>query len=160
MKPIIAAVSCFIALLANPASATSCSASSSGVAFGAYLPNQAAPADSAGLLTVTCSKGVLEIFPVTVNYTVEFSRGNSAAYSPRELTSGANKLRYNLYNDASRANVWGNATGGTSHTTGSIGLLLVLVPVAASHTIYGRIFASQNAVPGTYADSIVVTIVY
>jgi spore coat protein U-like protein len=97
---------------------------------------------------------------VTVNYSVDFSRGGSANYSPREMTSGANKLQYNLYSDASRASVWGDTTGGTSHAAGSIGLLSVLVPVSASHTIYGRIFASQNAVPGNYADSIVVTIVY
>ncbi len=160
MKPLLAATLLVIASSSGPALAASCSVSSSGVALGVYRPNQATPADSAGLVTVTCSRDVLETLPVTVNYSVDFSRGNSANYSPREMTSGTSKLQYNLYSDASRASVWGDTTGGTSHGTGSIDLQLVLVPVSASHTIYGRIFASQNAVPGNYADSIVVTIVY
>jgi spore coat protein U-like protein len=160
MKPLLAATFLFIASLATPALAATCSASSSGVALGVYRPNQATPADSAGFVTVTCSRDVLETFPVTVNYSVDFSRGNSANYSPREMTSGTNKLQYNLYSDASRASVWGDTTGGTAHATGSIGLQSVMVPVSASHTVYGRIFSSQNAVPGNYADSIVVTIVY
>ena len=160
MKPLLAVTFFFIASLATPARATTCSATSSGVALGIYRPNQATPADSAGLVTITCSKDVLETFPVTVNYSVDFSRGSSTNFSPREMTSGTSKLQYNLYSDASRASVWGDTTGGTSRATGSISLQTVLVPVSASHTIYGRIFANQNAVPGNYVDSIVVTIVY
>jgi spore coat protein U-like protein len=31
---------------------------------------------------------------------------------------------------------------------------------SGTHSLYGRIFGSQNAFPGTYADSVVVTVTY
>ncbi len=147
-------------LLSTPLIAATCGISSTGVAFGAYTPNQRTPVDSVGSVTVSCSKSALDSASVTVNYSVNFSSGSASGFSPREMTSGVNKLGYNLYQDISRSNVWGDATGGTSNASGSINLSQVMLPVVATHTVYSRIFASQNAVPGSYADSIVVTIEY
>lgn len=149
-----------LTLLPLPVLGATCSVSATGVALGTYTPNQPAPADSAGSITVSCAKGALDTLPMTTTYSVDISRGSSSSYSPRELTSGANTLRYNLYRDAVRINIWGDTTGGTSNVTGALQLQPSPGFASATHTIHGRIFGSQNAVPGAYADSIVVTVGY
>lgn len=145
---------------ALPATAATCSISTTGVSLGSYTPNQAAPADSAASLNVACTKSPLETGPLTVAYAVEISTGGSASFSPREMTSGRNTLRYNLYRDALRSTIWGDTTGGTANVTGSLQLQTSPGTASAVHTIYGRIFSSQNATPGVYADTIVITISY
>ena len=150
----------FLALLAMPAFGASCSVTATGVAFGSYIPNQAMPADSAGSMTIVCLKGVLDSLPLTVSYSIDMSRGSSVSYSPREMTSGANTLRYNLYRDALRLSIWGDTTGGTSNVTGALLLPAPLGSASVVHNVYSRIFAGQNAVPGIYADSIIVTVTY
>ena len=149
-----------LALLASPVFGATCSASASGVSLGTYTPNQAAPADSAGSIVVVCTKGALDTLPMTVNYSVNINRGGSASYSPRDMTNGTNALHYNLYRDAVRINIWGDTTGGTSNVTGALVLQPTPGSATGTHTVYGRVFASQNAVPGAYADSIVVTVSY
>ena len=150
----------FLALPATPVFSATCSVSSVGVSFGTYIPNQAIPADSAGSITIACVKGILDTLPMTVTYSVDISRGSSVSYSPREMTSGANALRYNVYRDALRISIWGDTTGGTANVTGMLQLLAPLGSASAAHNVYSRIFAGQNAVPGIYADSIVVTVAY
>ena len=160
MKSFLTMPILFLALLAMPVFGATCSLTATGVSFGTYIPNQAMPADSAGSVTIVCLKGVLDTLPLTVTYSININRGSSSSYSPREMTSGANTLRYNLYRDASRLNVWGDTTGGTSNVTGALQLQAPLGSASVMHTVYSRIFASQNAVPGIYADSIVVTVAY
>lgn len=150
----------FLALLAMPVFGATCSVTATGVSFGSYIPNQAMPADSAGSMTIVCLKGVLDSLPTTVSYSIDISRGSSVSYSPREMTSGANTLRYNLYRDALRLSIWGDTTGGTSNITGALLLPAPLGSASVTHNVYSRIFAGQNAVPGIYADSIIVTVMY
>jgi spore coat protein U-like protein len=76
------------------------------------------------------------------------------------MTGSANKLRYNLYRDALRLNIWGDTTGGTSNLTGSLLLQSPLGTASGVHGVYARIFSFQNAVPGAYADTVVVTVSY
>ncbi len=154
----VSILSVFVATLAMPLFGATCNVSTTGVSMGIYTPNQAVPLDSVGSLIIECAKGVLDALPLTVNYAVEIGRGASSTYLPREMTSGAAKLRYNLYRDASRFSVWGNTTGGTANVTGTLQLQFGIA--TASHSIYGRIFGGQNAVPGAYSDAILVTVVY
>lgn len=160
MKTVAVAVLLPLLTLALPASAATCSVSTSGIAFGAYNPIQAVPVDSAGSMIVSCTKGALDALPMTVNYTVDLSRGNSSSYASREMTSSSRKLYYDLYRDALRIAVWGDSSGGTVNVPGMLQLQAPLGTASGSHAIYGRIFGSQNAVPGAYADSIVVTVSY
>lgn len=145
---------------ALPASAATCGVSTSGIAFGAYNPIQAVPVDSAGSIVVNCSKGTLDALPMTVNYSVDLSRGSSSSYASREMASSSRKLYYNLYRDALRITVWGDSSGGTVNVPGMLQLQAPLGTASGTHAIYGRIFGNQNAVPGAYADSIVVTVSY
>ena len=99
--------------------ASDCSVTASGVAFGAYDPSLATADDSTGSIVVTC----IYTGPGggnNVNYTVTLSTGTSGSYAPRKLAAGASRLNYNLYRDAARTQVWGNASSGTTVITGSL----------------------------------------
>jgi spore coat protein U-like protein len=57
--------------------------------------------------------------------------------------------------DAARTSVWGDHTGGTSNY-GPVSL--AVLPVTLQ--IYGHIPARQNAKVGSYADTVVVTMLF
>lgn len=79
--------------------------------------------------------------------------GSGATVAVRKLTSGSNTVNYSLYSDSGRATVWGNTVGtDTVAGTGN--------GAAQSYTVYGRITAQTTPAPGTYTDTITVTVTY
>lgn len=135
-----------------------CSVSASATSFGVYNPFNATPQDTTGSVTVSC-QGLLGL-PIHIleGYTIALSTGSSGSYATRQLVGPGYQLQYNLYTDPGRTSVWGDGSNGTavlSHTT-----LLELFPYDKTYTIYGRIAAGQNVPPGSYTDTIIVTIDY
>lgn len=64
-------------------------------------------------------------------------------------------LRYQLYQDASYSNIWGDGVNG--------GMQKVITTTGAvkEHTVYARLFASNTLpTPGKYTDTLLVTISY
>jgi spore coat protein U-like protein len=90
------------------------------------------------------------------SFTVALSAGNSNDFTTRTMSNGSNTLAYNLYVDSNRMMIWGDGTGGTSTQTFS-GLLSLL---STSFTVYGRAPKSQYPAPGSYTDTITVTVTY
>jgi len=134
------------AALGFAAPALSCTVSVVGVSFGAIDPLGAGAIDSTGQVSVTCDPGG--------NYQVELGAG-TGSYAQREMTGpGSGVLDYNLYTDVSRSVVWGDGTVGSAVVSGSDG------GAGTTHTVYGRIPASQSPVAGSYADNIIVTVVF
>jgi spore coat protein U-like protein len=138
--------------------AVTCTVSATGPVFGIYNPLSASPTEANGLVTATCT--LLSGGATTVSLVSSYSTGSSGTYSTRTLLSGASVLNYNLYYDAAYTQIRGNGTGGS--VTGSASLTLTPAnPTAqADGVIYGRIPAGQDVSPGSYLDSIVVTITY
>jgi spore coat protein U-like protein len=141
--------------------AVDCTVTASGVAFGVYDPSLGTPDDSTGSVVVTCvytGPGGVD----TANYTVTFSTGTGGSYAPRKLTAGASRLDYNLFLDAARTQVWGNASSGTTIITGSlrVGPGNGNGTRTATHVVYGRIPQLQDADTGNYTDSILVTLTF
>lgn len=138
--------------------AASCNFSATGPAFGLYNPLNASPALANGSVTATCSW----ISGGSTNVTMisSYSPGNSGNYANRYMLAGTNRLYYNLYFDAAFTRIRGDGTGGSQ--TGSASLRVSRgQPVATSTSvIYGRIPARQSPNPGTYTDTILVTINY
>lgn len=152
--PALAALA--LGALASSARA-SCSASAVPTLFGSYNPLSASANDSTGSVTVTCG---IHAIAILQSYTVALSTGSSGSYAPRRMQSGAATLQYQLYRDAARSSVWGDGTAGTALVSGGF-LLSVLVPVSATHTVYGRLPGLQTtAPPGSYTDTITVTVTY
>ncbi len=129
-----------------------CTVSATPVMFGVYDSANASPTDSTGTVTVRCT-GLLGLL-VTLN--LQLSTGGSGSFSPRRLVGPSGTLDYNLFRDAARTEVWGNGTAGTFTVSDSF--LIVIGGVTRTFTVHGRIPASQDRGPGSYSDTIVVTL--
>ncbi len=124
---------------------TTCTVSATTVAFGVV---QFSAVNSTGTVTINCNANDASI-------TVALSTGGNASYSPRKMSSGANKLQYNLYKDSAHTLIWGNGASGTVTNTGS-----AIANVALKFTVFGQVPAQALPAPGSYTDSITVTVTY
>jgi len=126
-----------------------CTVSTSAVGFGSINPLSGANVDATGGITVTCTNGT----PWTAAAGV--GGGTGATFASRLMTSGANTLTYSLYTNSGRTTIWGDGTGITA-TVGNTG-----TGSAQSVTIFGRVPSGQTSVPpGSYADTVTVTVTY
>jgi spore coat protein U-like protein len=129
--------------------AANCSASATGVAFGTYTPLTVAT--STATITITCIQ-----VTAPASATITLSAGASNTFAARTLSSGGNILTYNLYLDAAYTQIWGDGTGGSATET---------LNLTAGHlqttnaTVYGQV-PSQDPAPGSYSDTITVTVNY
>lgn len=122
-----------------------CTVASTNLAFGSYT---AAQADQTSTVSVTCTN--------TTPYTVALGAGTFADATPatRRMTGPAGAaLSYSLFRDNARLQNWGVTTGtDTAAGTGN--------GASQALTVYGRIEANQFVAPGTYTDTITVTLTY
>jgi spore coat protein U-like protein len=70
------------------------------------------------------------------------------------MKSGSNTLGYQLYLDAGRSSVWGDGSASSSTSSGTG------TGSAQTLTIYGRLPSLANVVPGSYTDTVTVTVSY
>ncbi len=141
--------------------AADCSVSAVSLNFANYDPLATGPDDSVGTVTVTCRH--VASGATRVNYRVTISNGtNGTSPTTRQLGSGSARLGYNVFANAARSQVWGTGTGGTVIASGA----MTLGPGngnrtrTSTHTVYGRIPQLQDAVPGAYNDTLMVTLTY
>ena len=117
-----------------------CSVSTTAVDFGSrgLLTSNV---DVTGGVSVLCTSGLI--------YKVSLGAGSNGTIAQRKMASGSSTLDYNLYANSARTTVWGTQTI-TGTGTGS----------AQTHTVYARLSAQASPEPGTYTDSVVVTVEY
>ena len=140
------------------ATTVSCTAATTGIAFGLYNPLATAPNPSTGTLKVTCTGRGTGSANVTVNVTL--STGLSNSYAARKMFSGANSLNYNIYWSTTYNQIIGDGSGGSfAGSTQPFN-----VPAGgtnfATGTFFGLAPAAQDVAPGNYADVIAVTVSY
>ena len=103
--------------------------------------------DNTSTLQVQCTN------TTPYNIGLDVGTGTGATVAVRKMTSGANTVNYSLYSDSGRATVWGNTVGtNTVAATGN--------GASQSYTVYGRVTAQTTPAPGTYTDTITVTVTY
>ena len=131
--------------------ATACTMTTGDLTFGTYDPT-GADVDSTATITSTCTLGGGAV--ITLSQGVNPDTGSTDGVPLRQMADGANRLKYHLYGDTDRAGVFGNTTG-TGQAVAGTG-------VAATTTVYGRIVQTENPTtpPGTYSDSVLVTLTY
>ena len=136
----------------------SCTASASSIAFGIYNPLSTTADTSTGTLRVTCTGSGTGVTNVTVG--VSLSAGLSGTYASRKMFSGTNSLNYNIYWSTAYTQVMGDGTGGSF--SGSAGPFTVYAgsTSTATGTMYGQIPALQDVAPGSYMDTILMTVTY
>ena len=138
-----------------------CSITTTGLAFGAYDSAATQPDDSTATITVTCV--YVPPSATSVSYTVTASNGTFGnSPTARRMGAGNGRLAYNVYTDPARTQVWGTGTGGTVVASGSmtVGPGVGNGTRTRTHTIYGRALAQQPSDPGSYLDSLVLTLTY
>jgi spore coat protein U-like protein len=91
----------------------------------------------------------------TTPYTIglDAGLGTGATVAVRKMTSGGATVNYSLYSDSLRTTVWGTTIGtDTVAATGN--------GAAQSYTVFGRVPAQTTPAPGTYTDTVTVTVTY
>lgn len=142
---------------AQSAEAQTCTATSTGLAFGSYDTTLAAPTDSTGTITVTCS-AVIALF---VSYTLSLSVGSGSSYGARWMVGPlSSHLGYQIYNDTGRSKIWGDGTASTFTVTDGYALSII-APVVRPYIAYARIPARQTALAaGAFSDAVTITVSY
>ena len=103
--------------------------------------------DQSSAIQVTCTNST------PYNIGLNAGTGSGATVATRKLTSGGATVSYTLYSNSGRTTVWGNTVGtDTVAGTGN--------GSAQNYTVYGRIPAQTTPAPGTYTDTITVTVTY
>lgn len=105
--------------------------------------------DASATIGVVCTDGT----PYDIGLDAGTTAGASVAVRKMYSAVTAQDVDYKLYQDASRAAVWGNTVG--TDTVGGTGK-----GSATTHTVYGRVPAQATPAPGTYTDVIRVTVTY
>ncbi|HYP69685.1 MAG TPA: spore coat U domain-containing protein, partial [Variovorax sp.] len=101
--------------------------------------------DSTSTITLNC--------PPNTAWWMGLNNGLHASGTQRRMIGPTGDLvSYELYRDNARAQRWGS-TQGTDTVSGSGGS-------TASVTVYGRVPAQTGVTPGTYSDTITVTLTY
>jgi spore coat protein U-like protein len=123
-----------------------CSVSASGVNFGASGSINT-NVDATGTVSVQCTNAT--------PYTVALNGGNAGAGDPtqRKMSKGTETITYGLYQNPARSLPWGSTSGG--NTVGGTGS-----GASQALTVYGRVASQATPSPGTYTDTVVVTVTY
>ena len=103
--------------------------------------------DATATMEVTCTD--------TTPYDIGLNEGlgAGATTSVRQMTSGGETIAYALFQDAGRVTNWGNAVGADTQPATGMG-------DAQSFTVFGRVLAQATPAPGTYTDTVTVTVTY
>jgi spore coat protein U-like protein len=121
-----------------------CTVSATNLAFGNYT---GALNSSTSTVSVTCTS--------TTTYTVGLSAGlaTGATVTNRSMQNGSALLHYGLYSNSGHTTNWGN-TSATNWVSGTGN------GAAQPLTVYGQIPAIQYVKPGSYTDTITVSVTY
>ncbi len=127
----------------------SCSLATTPLVFGAYDPvgsNASADLRASTNVTVVCSPGA------TPTISVGSGSNTAGAGTTRAMSSGSDKLSYQIYKDSGLTQAW------TDSGSGVLNLGTVRSALPQTVPVYGRIPAGQNVSDGGYSDTVTVTI--
>ena len=131
---------------------SSCTVSGTTLNFGNSIDALATstPLDATSTLSVTCTNTT----PYTVSLNAGANAGGASNFGARTMKSGTRTLGYQLYLDTGRSSVWGDGTASSATVAGTG------TGSAQSLSIYGRIPSLAGVVPGSYSDTVTVTVTY
>ncbi|KAB1082377.1 spore coat U domain-containing protein [Neorhizobium galegae] len=104
--------------------------------------------DATGTIIVQCTSGT------AYNIGLNAGTGTGATVAQRRMTGpGAAVINYSLFRDSGHLTLWGNTIGTDTQTGSGNG-------AAQSLTVYGRVAPQTTPAPGSYADTVTVTLTY
>lgn len=135
---------------------TTCSASLSNISFGAVNPF-GANVDVTATLNYSCTiTSILSSSKVRMCFSIGAGAQGGGNIAPRQMTSGANLLYFNLYKDSGRSLIWGTRSNsyGSVDVALQLGALIGSATASGSLTVYGRVPTGQTTlIPGSYANA-------
>jgi spore coat protein U-like protein len=124
---------------------TSCTVTANNLNFGT-VGVLTANTDATTTLSPKCTNGAA--------YNIGLDKGlNGSSVTARQMKAGSALVNYSLFSNSGRTTNWGNTVGTDTVSGNGIGS-------AQSLTVYGRIPPQTTPSPGTYNDTIVVTLTY
>lgn len=131
---------------------STCLASVAALAFPSYTPGGGAR-NANTAIRVRCTRGTA--------FTVSLDAGSTGGgtFAQRLMGSAAGSLQYNLYTNAARNRIFGDGTAATFTRSGTGAGLATSRTV----TVYGQLpdsAANRLAAPGSYTDTITVSVSY
>jgi spore coat protein U-like protein len=87
------------------------------------------------------------------NIGLDVGLGTGATVAVRKMTSGGATVNYSMYSDSGHTTVWGTTIG--TDTVAATG-----TGAAQNYTVYGLVPPQSTPAPGTYTDTITVTVTY
>ena len=126
-----------------------CLVSATNINFGGSVGVLTSAVSANGTITATCTSGDV--------YTIALDKGTSTSGSiidRRMQASGGTQVHYELYTTTAHTTVWGDGTS-SSATNGGTG-----TGSAQTYTVYGQIPAQTTPAPGSFSDTITVTVTY
>ena len=136
-----------------PAWSQTCTFTNTGLNWGSVNLLSGSAFDLNGTFTANCTG----FGGLTVRICPNFNAGTGGVNgtgSERYMLNGANQLRYNLYRNAARTNVWGSRTWGLPPVPPVINIPLNGAGTgSANRIIHGRVLAGQTGLPaGIYTS--------
>jgi len=128
--------------------------SASPLNFGSNAQADQAQATAQASISVDCSEGTV--------YSIDLDNGlnpdpNGSVRTARHQTNPFMSVAYKLYTSAAETVEWGT---GQAAIFGGVAVSATMGQGGnANHSVYGRIFFG-NAIPGTYTDTVTVTVTY
>lgn len=120
-----------------------CALNGGTLSFGQYTSGQQTDLDVSGTINYVNCNGTL---------TFELDGGGSGNVSARQMSSGSNRLNYQIYRTSARNTVWG--TGNQAHA------VVLLTTQSGTVTVFGRIPRAQAVPAGTYSDVVNITLTF
>ncbi|NYH19003.1 Csu type fimbrial protein [Paraburkholderia bryophila] len=140
---LLLALCALLGCLPRAASAQTCTASPSALSFGNVSPIALSVVNATGSITVQCTWPAVTLTP-SVQVCL-----NMGGTTPRSMTSGANQLQYNLYQDGGYSIPWGSSALGTTPISLILNKPLTDVTASATVNFYGQVSSNQPTVPTT-----------
>lgn len=141
----------FLLMAASSGAWAVCTATAPSMAFGSYSPVSGNVADVQGSITVTCSGLALS---GRVRACINIGTGSAGtSVTPRVMANGSQTLRFNIYTDSGRTQVWGSRTTGATAPPVMLDFPALLGNGSATINYYGRVLANQTGVgTGNYSS--------
>ena len=120
----------------------SCSVGNSSLTFNQVAGGGGGRESGSGTIYVTCSNGTV--------YNVTLDQGSYSNMGTRRMASGGSFIAYSLYTDAAQQNPWSGTVQVTNTGTGGQD------PIP----VYGQANWTGLTTPGTYTDTVTITVSY
>ncbi len=123
-----------------------CTVSASNLNFGT-AGTLTSNVDTTNTISVSCSN--------LTPYSIGLDGGLSGSSDPtlRKMVNGPSDITYGIYQNSAHTIPWGNTTG--TNTISGVGN-----GTTQNYTAYGRVAVQTTPEPGTYSDTIIVTMTY